>query len=111
MSFPEETVKVKRYVTVGLDPNRAPVTEPEEEAVSNVLVAPGTLADLGEDRPEGVEVNYTLYFPKTYTAPLEGCEIFVRGEWIPVIGHPDSYDAGFCPTSWNRVVSVGRTHG
>lgn len=111
MSFPGETVTVRRHVQVSADAYGAPVTEPEEETVPNVLVAPGAVADLGEERPEGVAIVYTLYFPKTYEASLEGTEVEVRGEWYHVVGVPDSYDAGFCPTEWNRVAEVSGTHG
>ena len=111
MSFPVETVTVRRYEKVSEDPYGAPVSEPEETPVDHVLVAPGARADLGEERPEGVEINFTLYFPKTYTESLEGAQVCVRGEWYHVIGHPDVYDASWCPTDWNRVVEVSATHG
>lgn len=109
-----EEVTIRTHVQVGTDPYGAPVTEPQEEAVENVLVAPGSLADLGEDRPEGVDVAYSLCIPRTYSGDLEGAEVQVRGEWLRVIGHPDRID-GFggrgCPTDWNMVCEVGTTHG
>ena len=105
-----ETVTVITHVQEGTDPFGAPTTQPQEKAVADVLVAPGATADLSEDRPEGVEVNYTLYFPKAFTGSLEGAEVVVRGERLRVIGHPDAFSAG-CPTSWNQVVAVGGSHG
>lgn len=111
MSFPGETVTVRRHFEVSQDEYGAPVTESEETQVPNVLVAPGARADLGEERPEGVEINFTLYFPKTYEESLEGTDVEVRGDWYRVVGVPDTFDAGFCPTEWNRVAEVTATHG
>lgn len=111
MSFPGETVTVRVYEKTGRDAYGAAVKEPKEEAVANVLVAPGATADLGEDRPEGVEIAYTLYFPKAYTGDLENADISVRGEWFSVSGSPKCYEPGFCPTEWNRSVEVEVTHG
>lgn len=111
MSFPGETVTVVTHVETGTDRHGAKVTEPVETPVENVLVAPGALSDLGEDRPDGVEVKYTLQFPKTFAGTLEGADVIVRGEPCPVIGHPDAYNAAWCPTQWNRTVEVGGTHG
>lgn len=111
MSFPGETVTVITHEQTGQDDYGAPVTEAVAASVANVLVQPGSSNDLGEERPEGVEVLYTLQFPKAYTGELEGADIVVRGETCRVIGHPDAYDATFCPTEWNRTVEVGGTHG
>lgn len=102
---------VVTYVQVGKDPYGAPIKELVATPVANVLVAPGPSSDLGEDRPEGVDVKYTLQFPKTFKGALEGADVIVRGEKCHVIGHPDVYDAAWCPTSWNQTVEVGDTHG
>lgn len=106
-----ETVRVRTYQTVGADPYGAPITEPTEAEVPDVLVAPGPQADLGEERPEGVEVRYTLYLPKAFSGDLEGAEIEVRGEWLAVVGHPAPFDDAVCPTRWHMACEVGGTHG
>lgn len=111
MSFPTEIVTVVSHEQKGEDPYRAPVSEPVETPVAGVLVEPGACADLGEERPEGVEVRYTLRFPKTFTGDLEGADVIVRGETCHVIGHPAPYDATWCPGSWNQTVEVSSTHG
>lgn len=112
MSFPEETVVVRHHEPTGeTDAYGAPITETVEETVEGVLVAPGADADLGEDRPAGVEVAWTLYFPKAYAADLERADVEVRGEWCRVIGKPGAYDPSFCPTDWNRKVNVEAIHG
>lgn len=106
-----ETVQVKTFEVTGFDRFNAPQTSEVVETVDNVLVAPGSTQDLGEDRPLGVEVKYTLYFPKTYGKTLENAEICVRGEWLKTIGFSDVYDPSFCPTDWNMTVEVGEAHG
>lgn len=104
-----EGIVVLRPATTSTDPYNAPVTEWVREPVSNVLVAPGSLSDLGAERPEGVEVRYTLCLPKTFEGPLEGCKVEVRGEVLDVVGHPDRFDP--CPTEWDMVCEIGGTHG
>lgn len=80
--------------------------------VENVLVAPGAVDDIiGSIRPEGSEIHYTLYFPKSFSGDLENAGITVRGESLKVVGKPDCFDLENCPTSWNMVVKVGTTHG
>ena len=107
-----ETVVVAKRTETGRDEFNNPTFSDEETAVDNVLVAPGEAADVIESvRPEGVEVNYTLYFPKTFTGDLECEKVKVRGEWLDVIGHPDRYADEVCPTDWNMVVMAGAVHG
>lgn len=107
-----ETVVVTNRTETGRDEFNNPVFTDVEEPVDNVLVAPGAAADVVDTvRPEGAEVNYTLYFPKTFTAKLECEKVQVRGEWLDVIGHPDRYSDDVCPTDWNMVVTVGVIHG
>lgn len=81
------------------------------EAVPNVLIAPGATADLDETRPEGVEVSYSLYFPKSYSASLKGCRVEVYGERFDVVGDPRPYPAHLTPGDWNTVAEVARTDG
>ena len=82
--------------------------------VNNVLVAPNTTADMEAARPEGVTVAYTLHFPKTYTASLEGCKIALPSPWCDtyrVIGNPMPYIDADTPTPWNRQVEIEHAHG
>lgn len=109
-----ETVIVVRSVEVGRDPANNPITEESESAVEDVLVAPGPLADAHEsNRPKGVEVRYTLHFPKTYDGgDLTGASIKVRGEDpLAVVGSPRTYTTENTPTRWNMPVEVGRVDG
>lgn len=107
-----ETVTVMSRVLDGCDSFNDPVYRHDEIDVDNVLVAPGAVNDaLESTRPDGVEVNYTLYFPKTFDGDLECAKVVVRGEALDVIGHPDRFDDSVCPTEWNMVVEVGVLHG
>lgn len=82
--------------------------------VDNVLVSPGATVDLEAARPEGVTVAYTLHFPKTFTASLEGCEIILPAPWTgtySVVGSPTPYMDANCPTPWHMPVEVSAAHG
>ena len=86
------------------------------EEVPGVLISPGATADLEAARPEGATVAYTLHFPKSYTAPLEGCEVQLPEPWASeggyrVVGDPRPYMAGNTPGPWNRPVEVEAAHG
>lgn len=107
-----EKVVIERPYVVGQDGHNNVITDTLLIDLENVLVAPQEGGELsGSIRPNGVMVRYTLYFPKTYQEPLEGCRIRIRGQWLKVIGSPDVFNPDLCPTDWNRVVYVGDTHG
>ena len=83
-------------------------------AVDNVLIVPGASPDLEAGRPEGVKVGYTLHFPKSYTASLEGCLVTLPapyGGTYKVVGDPQPYMDANTPTPWNRPVEVEAAHG
>ena len=104
-----EAVQVKRFHEAGRDEYNVPFFDETVETVENVLVAPASTEDIGEDRPLGVDVRYTLQFPKTFKGPIENGEVCVRGEWMKTIGFADRFDP--CPTDWNMTVRVGTVHG
>lgn len=107
-----ETVLVEDKAEVDKDPFGKPIVESTFREVDNVLVAPGDTDDVTDsNRPDGAEVKYTLYFPKTFDEHLENRRIQVRGETLDVIGAPDHFDANNCPTDWWMVVKVGTVHG
>ena len=88
----------------------------ERETVSDVLVAPGATADLEASRPEGVQVAFTLHFPKTWTQSLEGCEVELPAPWdagnpYQVIGSPAAYMGENTPTRWHMQAEVESAHG
>lgn len=109
-----ETVSVEYKTESGRDRYNSPIYETAIKEVNNVLVAPGDVDQATQtlNRPEGVDVQYTLYFPKTYDGEmLERQRIFVRGKWLRVIGYPDRFDDINCPTEWNMVVKVSDYDG
>lgn len=77
----------------------------------DVLVCPGSASELDATRPNGVEVTYTLHFPKTWTESLRDCSVAVRGETYRVIGDPKPYTAANTPGEWYLPVEVTRTDG
>lgn len=108
--FAGETVEVVRS-TVSYDELGEPVYgEPERERIE-VLVCPGSTSDLDATRPNGVEVVFTLHFPKTYTESLQGCRVEVRGGTYEVIGDPQPYTVANTPGAWNLSVEVKRVDG
>ena len=109
--FQGEPVTVIREQVTYDDLGEPTYGEPEREQISNVLVQPGSTADLDATRPNGVEVSFTLHFPKTYTKPLKGCRIEVRGNAYEVIGDPQSYTEANTPGGWNLPVEVKRVDG
>jgi hypothetical protein len=82
--------------------------------VDNVLVVPGATSELDVSRPEGVQVAYTLHFPKTFSASLEGCVIELPAPWTgtySVIGCPTPYIEVNTPTPWYMPVEIEAAHG
>lgn len=109
-----EAVEVKTFKAAGSDPFGAPTSTGSVELVDNVLVAPGACSDVFEsNRPSGVRVAYTLYFPKTFAGDLEGAQVRVRGRdpWLDVIGHPDHHTAENVPGDWWIAAEVGTVNG
>lgn len=108
-----EAVVVERRQEVGRDPGNAPIYDWVAEPVNDVLVAPGGMTDVVEsNRPAGVEVQFTLHFPKGYPATLRGARVSVRGqEPLDVIGDPQHYTEENTPGRWSMPVEVGRTDG
>lgn len=108
------TVTVRRPSSTQKDRFGNPVKEWTTETVNNVLVSPGATADLEAARPEGVTVDLSLHFPKTYNEPLEGCEVMLPAPWsgtYAVIGAPTPYIDANTPTPWHMPVEVAAAHG
>lgn len=106
-----ETVIVQRPTETGRNSRNEPRFEWADETVNDVLVAPGALADVADaTRPAGVRVEWSLFWPKTYTKSLAGCRVRIRGgEPLTIIGDPQPYASA--PTRWNRPSEAGRTDG
>ena len=110
-----ETVTVIRHTTTGKDEYGNPVHGETVEDVANVLVQPPSMSEPSDvDRPDGIRVDATLQFPRTYEGgSLRGCWILIRDEPTPyrVIGDPMPVDGGMTPTDWNMSVPVTRGEG
>ena len=101
-----------RTPTVGYDEHMEEVVTWDEAAVANVVVTPGATSDvLDGTRPDGTRVAFTLGFPKSFTAPLRGCRVTVRGIECAVIGDPQPYTAENVPGAWNYTCEVARVDG
>lgn len=108
------TVTVRRPTTSGTDRFGNAVKTWTTETVNNVLVSPGATADLEAARPEGVTVDLSLHFPKTYNESLEGCEVVLPAPWsgtYSVIGAPTPYIDANTPTPWHMPCEVMAAHG
>lgn len=109
--FQTETVKVITP-NVTLDDLGEPTTEGEGATQEvEVLVCPGATSDLDATRPNGVQVTYTLHFPKTWSDDLKDCKVEVRGETYYIIGDPKPYTSANTPGEWYMPVEVTRTDG
>lgn len=108
-----ETVIVERVESPGEDSFGDPLPgDWTPETVANVLVAPGARVDLGADRPEGVEVKWTLGFPKDYPASLRGARVIVRGqEPCYVVGDPQHLTTENTPGPWSLTVEIAAVRG
>lgn len=108
-----ETVVVERESSPGVDAFGDPLPgEWVAETVENVLVAPGAHADLDASRPEGVEVKWTLSFPKDYPATLRGARVIIRGqEPCYIVGDPQHLMAENTPGPWSMTAEVTAVKG
>ena len=101
-----------RTPSIGYDEHMEEVVTWDEATVQNVVVTPGATSDvLDSTRPDGTRVAFTLGFPKSYTAPLRGCHVLVRGVECAVIGDPQPLTPGNVPGPWNYTAEVERVDG
>lgn len=108
------TVIVRSRAQAGWDDMHDPVWGDwaDEQAVDDVLYAPGATGDLaGNIRLDGVEVQATLHFPKTFTGTLAGKRVVVDGHEYQVIGDPRPYMDANTPTRWDRPVELKEVDG
>lgn len=108
------TVTVRRPSTSATDRFGNAVKTWTTETVNNVLVSPGATLDMEAARPEGVTVDLSLHFPKTYSNSLEGCQVVLPTPWAGtynVIGAPTPYIDANTPTKWHLPVEVAAAHG
>lgn len=108
-----EPVVVERPVQVDVDAGGNAVIEWVSETVEDVLVSPGPREDVVDsNRPDGVQVQWTLHFPKGTPATLAGARVRVRGgDPFSVVGDPQHYMPENTPGRWSMPCEVGRVDG
>lgn len=117
-----EAVSVLRRSQSGIDEMGDPIFEWTGESVQNVLVRPLSGSDMSDQlHPSGVKVEYSLAFPKSYTAgcgPLREARVALveRGmdgsdadKALRIVGSPDATRP--CPTEWDMIAMAGRADG
>lgn len=115
MAMLGNTVIIHR-LTIDYDEDYDRVGKTEDETVDNVLIAPGNTSDIdGQPHFSGVNVDFTLGFPKTYSyKSLRGCTITLPAPWNVtgrVIGDPVPNDPKNCPTQWYLTVYLEVSDG
>lgn len=114
--FSTISVELQRPSKTGTDRFNNATYEYTTETVDGVLVVPGATMELEAARPEGVNVAYTLHFPKDYVERLEGCFVTLPAPWsgtYRVIGNPGQYMRDNTPSllPWGMPVEVEDAHG
>lgn len=106
--------------TVTYDDHHEAVETWQREDVEDVLVAPGSTADVEDaTRPYGTRAVFTLGFPKTFSKRLRGCRVIVRcpeggdesEHTYAVIGDPQPNTMANCPTKWWYTAEVEDVDG
>lgn len=97
--------------TVTYDADHDKVKTYTPETIDNVLIAPGKTSDVVSDaHDDGVEVLYTLGFPKTWQfQSVKNCLVTLPAPWNytgKVIGDPMPNDIDNCPTDWYCTVEL-----
>ena len=88
------------------------VTWSDPELVKSCLFAPGTPADLGLERPDGVTITATAHFPTGYSEILKGALVSLDGKnWLEVVGEPISYPPGTIPGKWSLMALLKDVNG
>lgn len=105
------TVVVARQVVGEPDPFGQPTTSWVEETVAGVLPTPGKTSDLGVDRPDGVRVDMTFSFPRSYKKSLKGCRITYNNRTYRVVGDPQPSLETITPGAWNLTVETEAVNG
>lgn len=106
--------------SIGYDEHGDEVATWDREVVDNVLVAPGSTADVEDStRPHGTRAVFTLGFPKGFDKRLRGCRVVVRcpagvdeaKHTYSVIGDPQPNTLENCPTQWWYTAEVEDVDG
>lgn len=103
------TVTLRRLVQTGEDQFGAPVYEPQEEQVSNVIVTPTTAEEIvSELQMYGKHSVFVLCIPKGDSHQWEGQQIEFFGQRFQAFGPVVEYINAMVPGPWNKKVKVER---
>ena len=91
--------------------NNTVISQYVQTQIANVLISPGATSDLEAGRPDGVRVDYTVHFPKTFTGSLNDCLVEFDGNRYRVIGDPKPYMDENTPTPWHMPCEVVKVDG
>lgn len=115
MYHPKMTLFVKERTSSGKDRlGNETFTYAEPVPVEGCMFAPGQPKDLVIERPEGVEIRATAYFPKGWAQRLKKAKVSTDGKlWLTVIGEPVEYPSQMLPSGWpwRCIVPLGATDG
>lgn len=103
------TVILKELREIGTDPFGAPLYEPEEVPVENVLVSPASSTDITDAMSMyGKKAVYTLGIPKGDAHDWEDTEVSFFGQTFRTFGFVTEGIEENIPLEWNRKIMVER---
>lgn len=83
-----------------------------EADVSNCLFAPSTTVTGSTDTGRGDSVQAIMHFPKAFSGSLANRRVRrANGSVWEVVGDPQPFPDGLCPTEWNRQAMLRRVGG
>lgn len=86
------------------------ITYPEQGIQVDAIVAAGNTTSVPENtQPYASETAYTVCFPKTWEASLEGALVKIREHRYRVQGNPQPYQADNVPGDYNLIATVEDT--
>ncbi len=87
----------------------APASWEVEAEVDGCLFAPSTNVTGTQDTRRGDSCDATLYTPKTFAGSLLNRRVRrADGSVWEVVGDPQPFPAGLCPTEWDRAAPLAR---
>lgn len=110
-----QLIKTESVTVVTVDTELDDLGQPTSSTESRVevacIVTPGATADLDASRPNGVTVEFTAHFPKSWTGSLRGASVELRGKRYKVVGDPKPYTVENTPGGFNMPVELEAVDG
>lgn len=102
MRMPKMTLYVRLRVKTGKDRlgNETWAYKPAQ-AVAGCMFAPSSSSNLDDERPEGVRISATAYFPRGWSDKLLKAHVSPNGDtWLEVVGEPMAYPSEMLPKAF-----------